>query len=53
MSVPASKSLQSAYIKKGQGIEDLEGDTKGEDYIRAVDGVGIRSIIRAYLEKLF
>lgn len=47
----ARRSLQSAYIKKGQGIEDLEGDTKGEDYIRAVDGVGIRSIIRAYLEK--
>ena len=47
----ATKSLQSAYIKKGQGIEDLEGDTEGEDYIRAVDAVGIRSIIRAYLEK--
>jgi hypothetical protein len=47
----ATKSLQSAYIKKGQGIEDLEGDTEGEDYIRAVDGVGIRSIIRVHLEK--
>ena len=47
----AEKSLQSAYIKKGQGIEDLEGDTEGEDYIRTVDGVGLRSIISAYLEK--
>lgn len=47
----AQRSLQSEYIKKGHGVEDLEGDTEGEDYIRAVDGVGIRSIIRAYLEK--
>ena len=47
----AKQSLQSAYIKRGQGIEDLEGNSDGEDYIRALDGVGIRSIIQAYLDK--
>ena len=47
----ARRSLQSAYIKRGQGIEDLEGNSDGEDYIRALDGVGIRSIIQAYLDK--
>ena len=47
----AKKSLQSAYIKRGQSIEDLEGNSDGEDYIRAFDGVGIRSIIQAYSEK--
>jgi len=47
----ATRSLQSIYIKRGQGIEDLEGNSRGEDYIRAVDGVGIPSIIQAYLDK--
>ena len=47
----ARRSLQSAYIKRGQGNEDLEGNSDGEDYIRAADGVGIPSIIQAYLEK--
>ena len=47
----ARRSLQSAYIRQGQGIEDLEGNSDGEDYIRAADGVGIPSIIQAYLDK--
>jgi len=47
----AARALQSAYIPRGQGIEDLEGNSHAEDYIRAVDGVGIPSIIDAYLDK--